>query len=128
MNILVIEDDHLLKRAIGHYLLDIGHMVSSCSNGQEAIDIIKNNRNFDVLIVDVLMPVLSGASFLLMVRKYFPQGMPYIIVVSAVKKGEEFVKQLDVPYDHYIQKPLDFEDLGELINSLERQRAGQHSH
>jgi DNA-binding response OmpR family regulator len=123
MNILVIEDDHMMKRAIGHYLLDIGHMVSTCSNGQEALDLIKDNPHFDVLVVDVVMPVMSGASLLLMVRKYFRDGMPRIVIVSAVKEGETFVKQLDVPYDHYFQKPLDFEDLGELINSWERKKA-----
>jgi response regulator of citrate/malate metabolism len=48
--------------------------------------------------------------------------MPRIVIVSAVKEGETFVKQLDVPYDHYFQKPLDFEDLGELINSWERKK------
>jgi two-component system, chemotaxis family, sensor kinase CheA len=124
MNILVIEDDPMLRRALGHYLLDIGHMVSTCGNGQEALEFIKDNPGVDLVIVDVIMPVLSGASFLILMKKHFPQGLPHIIIISAVKEGENFVKQIEVPYDHYIQKPIDFEDLGELIASWDKKKAG----
>lgn len=116
MNILVIEDDHMLRRALGHYLLDIGHTVSSCSNGQEALELLKKNNHIDVIVVDVLMPVLSGASFILMLKRLFPKGLPRIIIISAVREGESFVRQLDIPFDHYIQKPVDFEALGEVVS------------
>ena len=124
MNILVIEDDHMLRRALGHYLLDIGHTVSACSNGQEALELVKENRNIDVIIVDVLMPVLSGASFILMLKRLFPQGLPRVIIISAVREGEDFVKNLDIPFDHYIQKPIDFEELGEVVHNWDKLKAG----
>ena len=123
MNILVIEDDHLLRRALGHYLLDIGHTVSTCANGQEALEHIQLQREVDVIIVDVLMPVISGATFLLMLKRHYPQGnLPRIIIISAVSDGEAFVKNLDVPYDYYFQKPLDFEAVGEVVNEAQKQR------
>lgn len=124
MNILVVEDDNLLRRSLGHYLVDTGHTVSVCANGQEALEHLEQNRQVDVLIIDVLMPVLSGASLIILMKKLFPEGLPYIILISAVKEGESFVKQLEVTYDHYMQKPIDFEDLGELILSLQKQKAG----
>lgn len=115
MNILVVEDDPMVRRALGHYLLDIGHMVSTCCNGQEALDFLKENRNIDLVIVDMIMPVLSGASLIILMQKYFPLGLPHIVVMSAVKGGEDFVKQIGIPYDHFVRKPIDFEDLGQQI-------------
>ena len=122
MNILVIDDDPMVRRAMGHYLLDIGHMVSTCGNGQEALSFVKENQHIDVVIVDVIMPVLSGASFLLLLKKQFRDTMPRIVIISAVREGESFVKQIEVPFDHYFQKPIDFEDLGELIAQWEREK------
>ena len=122
MNILVIEDDHLLRRALSHYLLDCGHTVSACANGREALDLIEENRQLDVIIADVMMPVLSGASFVLMLRRYFPGGLPRIVLMSAMRDGEAFVKHLDLNYDQYLQKPVDFEDLGRLVQKWERQK------
>ncbi len=124
MNVLVIEDDNLLRRTLGHYLLDIGHMVSTCTNGQEAMDFIKTHPEIDCVIVDIFMPVLSGPAFILLLQKQFQHNMPHVVVISAAKDGRNFLTKLDVPFDAYIQKPIDFEDLGQLLQSWEKKQAG----
>jgi CheY-like chemotaxis protein len=118
MNILVIEDDTMLRKAMSHFLLEKGHSVTIAGNGNEAIRVIGSNANFDLIICDVLMPELSGPSFLLMLKRHYPGGLPNIIVMSMLKDGEQFVKKLHIPCDRYIQKPVDFIQLEEAINGF----------
>jgi two-component system, cell cycle sensor histidine kinase and response regulator CckA len=119
MNILIIDDDLMLRKALGHNLLEAGHTVSIASNGQEAIDLIEKNRNIDLIMVDVMMPVLTGPSFILMLKKYYPAKLPTIIIISGVKDGEEFLKKIDINFDHFLSKPINFEKLHEIIRQAE---------
>jgi CheY-like chemotaxis protein len=69
MNILIIEDEQMLRRALIYNLIEAGHMVAACSNGQEGISRVEKNPHLDVIICDVMMPVLSGPGFILMLKK-----------------------------------------------------------
>src|SRR5437762_647774 len=105
MNILIIEDDNMVKKVLGHQLLDEGYTVSLASNGQEALELLEENRHIDVVVCDVLMPVLTGPTFLLKMKKFFPEKLPFIIIISVVKEGEEFLKKIDIEYDYFLKKP-----------------------
>jgi len=118
MNILIIEDDQMLRRAIGHTLTETGHSVSNAANGQEAIENIEKNKDVDLIICDVLMPVLTGPTFLLMLKRYYPHGLPPILIISGVKEGEEFLKKIEIKYDHFLPKPLNFDRLAQVVNDV----------
>lgn len=118
MNVLIIEDDPLMSKALSHYLLEAGHTVSSAANGREAIDGIAKKADVDLVICDVMMPVLTGPAFILMLKKYSPHGLPKIIVVSGVKQGEAFLKKIEINYDHFISKPVDFDHLNKVVNEI----------
>jgi two-component system, cell cycle sensor histidine kinase and response regulator CckA len=85
MNILIIEDDAMVRKALGHQLLEMSHTISVATNGQEALTLIEKNRQVDLIICDVMMPVLTGPSFLLMLKKYYPVKLPAIIIISGDK-------------------------------------------
>ena len=57
--ILVVEDEQSLNKVISKRLENAGYEITSCFNGQEAIDTIRKN-NFDVILMDIMMPKLSG--------------------------------------------------------------------
>jgi two-component system, cell cycle sensor histidine kinase and response regulator CckA len=118
MNILIIDDDLMLRKAVGHNLLEAGHTVSIASNGQEAIDMLEEGKRFELVMVDVMMPVLTGPSFILQLKKYFPNKLPTIVVISGVKDGEEFLKKIDIPFDHFLPKPIDFNKLKAIISGI----------
>jgi DNA-binding response OmpR family regulator len=120
MNVLIIEDDLLLRRLMGHSLLESGHHVSSTANGQEALNVIANNSTIDLIICDVMMPVVSGPGFLLQLKSHFPKGLPKILIISAIKDGESFLKKLEVQYDYFLQKPFEFAEFDAVMNKLKK--------
>jgi CheY-like chemotaxis protein len=119
MNILVIEDDLMVRKAISHQLLEKNHTVSVASNGREALQVIEKHRDIDLIICDVMMPELTGPSFILMLKNYFPKNLPSVIIISGVKIDEEFLKKIDIPFDHFIPKPINFTKFSQLIDQLE---------
>lgn len=123
MNILIIEDDLMVRKALSHYLLESNHTISVAANGQEALQIVAGNRDIDLIICDVMMPVLTGPSFILMLKNYFPKNLPSVIIISGVKIDEDFLKKIEIPYDHFIPKPIDFSELSRLIGQLETARS-----
>jgi len=122
MNTLIIDDDIFLKKALSFNLLELGHSIAIAGDGQEAIDLIEKNQNFDLIFCDVMMPVLTGPSFLLMLKKHFPKGLPCIVIISGVKDGEDFLHKIDVQYDYFVKKPIDMPQLRELVDKINSSR------
>ena len=108
MNILIIDDDVFAKKMLGHHLLDMGHTVTTVSNGQEALLHIERNNNMEVILLDLFMPQLSGPSFLLLLSKQTRKPLPKIVIVSGARDGENLLKDLGIAYDYYFHKPIDF--------------------
>src|SRR6476620_6564523 len=100
MNILVIDDDPLVRKSLSHYLIESGHTVSAAVNGQEAIPVIEKHREIDLVICDVMMPVLTGPSLILMLKNYYPKQLPAVIVISGAKVDEAFLKKIEIPFNH----------------------------
>jgi CheY-like chemotaxis protein len=119
MNILIIDDDLLVRKALSHYLLESSHTVSVASNGQEGLELIQKQRDVDLIICDVMMPVLTGPSFILQLKNYFTEKHPSVIIISGVKIDEDFLKKIEIPYDHFISKPIDFSKLSQVIDRVE---------
>ena len=118
MNILIIDDDVFVKKALSFNLLEEGHSVTIAGNGEEAIVHIEKNKNFDLIFCDVMMPVLTGPTFLLMLKKYYPQGLPAIAIISGVKNGEDFLHKIDIDYDYFLSKPIDMEQLKSIVTEV----------
>lgn len=87
MNVLVVDDDVFFQNLISHDLLNQGYVVMIAENGQRAIEMIERNKNFDVVICDVNMPILTGPSFILSLKRIFHKQLPTIIIVSASEDG-----------------------------------------
>lgn len=85
-NILVVDDDKSIRNLIKVYLENEGYNIMEASNGAEAL-IMVNENNFDLVILDVMMPVLDGISACLKIREDYT--MP-IIFLSA--KDKKFIK------------------------------------
>ncbi|MES2678813.1 MAG: response regulator [Bacteroidota bacterium] len=122
MNILIIDDDAFVKKALSFNLLEDGHSVTLAGNGEEAISLIEKNQNFDLIFCDVMMPVLTGPTFLLMLKKYFPLGLPAIAIISGVKDGEDFLHKIDINYDFFIKKPINMEYLNKIVKKVDEKK------
>jgi serine/threonine protein kinase len=84
-----------------------GYVVTAAENGAKALELIDNEK-FHLVLLDILMPGLSGIDVLQAVRiKYSLTELP-IIMATAVDDTEEVVKALDLGANDYVIKPFDF--------------------
>jgi two-component system capsular synthesis sensor histidine kinase RcsC len=118
MNILLLEDDELTLKFLSHHLTEKGHKVYPAINGNEAIDIVLDNP-IDLIICDLMVPILSGVSFLSSRGKFMSLDVP-VIAMSSLKDGEAMLKNLFIDFGFFIAKPVDLEKLMELVELCEQ--------
>lgn len=114
LKILIVDDEELIRTVIKEYSIDAGFNVDEASSGVEALEKIMNN-NFDILILDIMMPKMDGYTLLEEIpeEKRIPT-----IVLSA--RGEEFdkLKGFDLGIDDYVTKPFSPKELIARINAV----------
>lgn len=106
--ILVVEDEQSLNKVISKRLENAGYEITSCFNGQEAIDTIRKN-NFDVILMDIMMPKLSGTE-VLSIMKLEKIETP-VLFLTAKDSISDRVAGLDLGAHDYIVKPFSFDEL-----------------
>ena len=107
-NILVVEDEQSLNKVISKRLENAGYKITSCFDGQEAINTIRKN-NFDVILMDIMMPKLSGTE-VLSIMKSEKIETP-VLFLTAKDSVADRVAGLDLGAHDYIVKPFSFDEL-----------------
>ncbi|MGZ4035750.1 MAG: response regulator [Bacteroidia bacterium] len=125
MNILILEDDEFTLKLISHQLIEKGHNVYPANNGNEAVDVVLDNP-IDLIICDLMVPLLSGVSFLSSREKFMSLDVP-VIAMSSLKDAEKMLKDLFIDFGFFISKPINFEKLFELIDQCELRQKEKRS-
>lgn len=112
--LLVVDDEEKIRSMIKKYAVYEGHEIVEASNGFEAIEMCQN-RSFDLIIMDIMMPELDGFSASKEIRK---MSQTPIIVLSA--RGEEYDKihGFEVGIDDYVVKPFSVKELMMRIQAI----------
>lgn len=115
-NILVVDDEDKIRSLIRKYAEFEGHCVTEASGGLEAITLIAE-KDFDIIILDIMMPDLDGFSVCREIRK--KKSTP-IIMLSA--RGEEYdrIHGFETGIDDYVVKPFSPKELMLRINAVLR--------
>ncbi len=113
MRVLVVDDEPDLRALYAVNLRDAGHEVLTASNGAEGLGVVVRERP-DVVLVDLMMPVMDGYEFLQRLRRMPDHCRTPAVVVSAVATGG-YSRKLGA--SGFVAKPFDAE---ELISVLER--------
>jgi len=119
MRILLVEDDILLGEGIENGLIQYRYSVEWIKDGRSAIEILTTrNESFDVCILDLGLPKVSGLDILRTIRQ---KGIDIpVIILTARESIEERVKGLDAGADDYLVKPFDLEELSARLRALNR--------
>lgn len=117
MYLLLVEDDVQLASFLSKGLREGGFNVDIASDGEEAIYMVKVN-NYDLLVVDIMLPKKNGFEVIEEVRK-MEKTMP-ILILSAKQSVDEKVKGLTTGSDDYLTKPFAFVELLARIRALLR--------
>ncbi len=123
MNVLVVEDHPVNRMILEAWMGSAGHRTSTAENGQLAVDLARSQR-FDLIIMDVNMPVMDGLTATRLIRegKGVNTETP-IVVLSASARNEDHEAGLAAGADAYLNKPIDFRSLAELIGQVPGGRA-----
>lgn len=115
-SILVVEDDANIQELIVEFLRAEDYNVDYASDGLEGIKLFKKN-NYDLIILDIMMPNLDGYSACKMIRK--TSSVP-IIFLTALNQENDEVKGFELECDDYITKPFSFNLLIKRVEAVLR--------
>lgn len=112
MRILVADDSRVFRALVAEILRERGHDVLEAGNGREALEMALAARPA-LLILDALMPLLSGFDVLSRLREKLPSYRPKVFMVTAVYKSRRWESEARTQYDveEYMEKPLEPEVL-----------------
>jgi signal transduction histidine kinase/DNA-binding response OmpR family regulator len=122
IRILLAEDVYVNQRVIVSFLNKIGYTnVTVVENGKQCLD-LTTNQDFDIILLDIRMPVMDGDVVLKHLREYFnvhkDKRMPYTVAVTAYCLREDKDKYLSLGFDDYIPKPVSIAELTKCFNSF----------
>lgn len=117
MRILVAEDEQQLSHVLSSAMTASGYQVDIANNGQEAVEQAKENA-YDVIILDIMMPVKSGLEALKEIRA--TGNRTYIMMLTATGEEDDKVTGLDTGADDYLTKPFSLKELLARLRSRQR--------
>jgi DNA-binding response OmpR family regulator len=117
MRLLIVEDDHKLAHFVARGLRSEGFVVDLAGDGREGKSYI-DAYQYDLLILDLMLPKLSGSDLLQLLRRSNP-SLP-VLVVTARDATEDKVKHFEAGADDYLTKPFDFAELVVRVKALLR--------
>lgn len=121
MRILLVEDTHDVGEAICRRFQSTGHTVDWETDGAAAADIL-DFTDYDLVILDVMLPGMDGFSILRRLRQE-KSSVP-VLVLTARSEIDDRVSALDLGADDYLVKPFDFRELEARARVLLRRRSG----
>jgi two-component system OmpR family response regulator len=119
MRILVAEDDREMAEFIERGLGELGHNVTVAPTGTDTLHLL-STEDFDVAIVDRMMPEIDGLSVIRRIR--VAEIEVPILILTALGRIEDRVDGLNSGADDYLVKPFAFSELAARINALARRK------
>ncbi len=113
--VLVVDDDIRNVFAIAQILEEREVEVLEAENGAVAIDMLKNNSDIDLVLMDIMMPVMDGYEAMKIIRNTPETKNIPIITLSAKAMKEDYQKAIDSGANDYISKPVDVQKLLSLL-------------
>ena len=117
MRILIVEDEKALSRVLVKIFEKNYYSVDAVYNGQEALDYIATG-NYDIVLMDVMMPVMDGITALKRIRADGNQ-IP-VLLLTAKSEADDKVMGLDSGANYYITKPFDTKELLAAVRAITR--------
>ena len=121
LNILLVEDKAINRKVVSMILEAMGHRVSLANNGDEACAICQQT-SFDMVLMDIQMPVMDGVEATRILRQLFKDKL-IIVGLSANAMEGDRQKYIQMGMDDYLTKPVKGQDFAALIKRLNLHKA-----
>jgi len=118
--ILVIDDSPTLRKLLRYYLSRREYDVSEANNGKVGLDFI-TRENFDLVILDMMMPIMSGDDVLQKLKEMENFSVP-VLILSADKDEENKAKAIALGASFYLTKPFKPNEVVSRIEEIFKER------
>ena len=112
IKILIVEDEKPISDLMVMNLTMAGYNCTALYNGREAADLLEENQNFDLILLDIMLPEINGYELMEYIQ---PMGIP-VIFITAMASLDNRIKGLTSGAEDYIVKPFEHERLKEIIS------------
>ncbi len=121
--ILIVDDEEKIREVLVEYAEFEGYDADQAADGMEAVAMCRQN-DYDVIIMDIMMPKLDGFSAVKEIRKF--KNLP-VIMLSA--RGEEYDKLFgfEIGADDYVVKPFSPKEVMARVNAILKRNAAAHA-
>ncbi len=121
MKILVVDDESRIRKLVRDFLVKKGYEVVEAENGKDAVDLFFETNDYDLIILDIMMPVMDGWQVCREIRAY--SKVP-IIMLSAKSDERDELMGFELGVDEYISKPFSPKVLVARVEALLRRVNG----
>jgi len=106
--ILLVDDEYDIQEIVAEILEDAGYRVLVANNGREALNLLENDK-VDLIILDIMMPIMSGPEMVRELRKrYGDEPLPPILMISAGTEGRAVAGKMGC---NFLVKPFDVDEI-----------------
>ena len=120
-SILVVEDEQAIRELLQYHLEKDGYIVSTCSSGEEAIELISIHQP-TLIILDIMLPGISGLEVCRRIKEDDLLSKIYVVMLSALGEEADVITGLEIGADGYLAKPFSPKLLLARIKSVLRRR------
>lgn len=116
MKILLVEDDAIIRLLVSSQLVTKGHLVITANNGEHALEVLESNPDVQIIVTDIMMPLVSGVELVNELQNTSFKNIPAIAIT-----GGNYLEENDgdpYPFKEVMSKPVYIHDLIDKINEL----------
>jgi diguanylate cyclase (GGDEF)-like protein len=123
--LLIVDDVEDNRVILGRRFQRRNFDVSEAECGERALDLIERH-SFDLILLDIMMPDITGIEVLRRIRQKYSQSKLPVIMVTANSRSDDIVEALEVGANDYVTKPVDFAvALARVNTQIERKRGAE---
>ena len=120
-HVLLVEDEDTVRVVAERALVRAGFTVTAARDGEEGLERVQAGEAFDLVVSDVVMPVMDGPAMAREIRKLRPD-LPFLFMSGYAE--EQLRREIDIPNMHFLPKPFSVAQIGEMVEGVLRGGAG----
>lgn len=124
MKILIVDDDKIILQTVAHSLKNSGYEVETVENGFAALSVLEKQK-IDLIISDVMMPDISGLGLLSLLKQFYYNRIP-VIIISSLDKTDIILHSIGLGAIDFVAKPIDFKELLSLVKKYDVAHSQNH--
>ena len=113
--ILLVEDEEPVRAIAARALTRQGYVVTAASDGEEGLELVRQGGEFDLVVSDVVMPIMDGQAMAREIRKLAPK-LPVLFMSGYAE--EQLRKQIGMADVHFLAKPFSVQDITSKVGSV----------